>query len=178
MSLRRDDLLDRVLPGELAIVEEMPACDLIGAKWVKDRWMTNWGGSDLDLMNAPVMLSAEVLEQLNRICNEKQVPRDAFFDCFLQFLTGRLVDAALVIKDPRTGQDIGSQLVDVMNDEELSDKETRKFLFDVTKTWMGGRATSNWDKSLYQERLHYDASRVDTERLMLEAFSGELQKAK
>lgn len=171
MSLRRDDLIDRVLQGEIAILDAMPACDDIGAKWLKDRWVTNWGGADLEMVSAPVMLSEKVLEHLNRACAEKKVPRDAFFDCFLQFLTGRLVDAALVIKDPRTEKDIGTEILAVMNDEELNDSEAREFLFDTAKEWMGRRATGHWGKSIYRDRLYYVKTRVELEQLMFEEFS-------
>lgn len=153
------------------MLEAMPPCDAVGAKWIKDRWVTNWGGTDLEMVSAPVMLSDETLDHLNRSCAEKKVPRDAFFDCFLQFLTGRLADAALVIKDPRTKRDIGAQIVSVMHDDDLTDSEAKGFLFDIAKEWMGGRATGHWGKSMYQDRLCYDQSRVESEQLMFEEFS-------
>lgn len=176
ISLRRDDLIDRVLPGELSLLETIPPCDAVGSKWVKDRWITMWSASDVEMATAPVMLSELVLSRLNQTCIEKNIPRDAFFDCFLEYLTGRFVDPALVIKDPRTERDLGSQVAALMTDDELGEREIQRELFDVASGWMEGRKVLVWSTSLYQERLSYSAERVETERLMLELFVEDATK--
>ncbi len=160
MSLRRDDLIDRVLPGEFSLLESIPPCDTVGSKWVKDRWVTMWSATDVEMANAPVMLSELVLNRLNQTCIEKNIPRDAFFGCFLEYMTGRLVDPALVIKDPRTERDLGSQVAALMLDDELGDRDIQRELFDVASEWIRGRkvpihTTKHWpikSVSVYPDR--------------------------
>lgn len=171
MSLRRDDLLNRLIPEEIAIAANIPTCDAIGSRWLKDRWVTMWSSGDFELMTAPVLLSDEVLASLNDVCANKGIPRDAFIDCFLEFLTSRLIDPALVIKNPRTEQDIGSQVAEIMTDDDISNHEARAFLFDIASDWIKGRNPASWNKSLYEIRLSYNAEKVETERSMLEVFA-------
>ncbi len=170
MSLRRDDLLNRLLPAEIAILANISPCDAIGARWLKDRWVTMWSSSDFELVSVPLLLSSEVVQNLNAICTDKGVPRDAFLDCFLNFLTGRLVDPALVLKDPRTQRDLCAQVAEIMADGDNSDKETTKFVFEVASDWTKSRALSAWDKGFYAKQLSYNTERVEQDRAMLEAF--------
>jgi hypothetical protein len=178
MSLRRDDLIDRLLPGELSLLETMPPCDPVGSKWVKDRWTTMWNVTDVEMVNAPVMLSDSVLIQLNQTCMNKNIPRDAFFDCFVEYLTGRLIEPALVIKDPRTGRDLGSQVAALMMDDDLSDMDIQRELFAVASDWIKTRNVSAWISPLYQERLSYSVERVETDRLILEHFAEGAKKSR
>jgi hypothetical protein len=170
MSLRRDDLLNRLLSAEIAILADMPPCDAVGSRWLKDRWVTMWSAGDFELMNVPVVLSEDVVTSLNATCADKGVPRDAFLDCFLQFLTARLLDPALVIKDPRTERDLGSQVSAIQTDDDSTDSEVKEFLFETASEWSKGRALATWDKGFYAKQLGYDADRVEKEQLMLEAF--------
>jgi hypothetical protein len=170
MSLRRDDLLNRLLPAEIAILENISPCDAIGARWIKDRWVTMWSSSDFELVTVPVLLASDVVQSLNTTCAEKAVPRDAFLDCFLTFLTGRLVDAALVLKDPRTEADLGAQVAEVMTNDDNSDKDAKEFVFETASDWMKKRALLAWSKGFYEKQLSYDVTRVEQERSMLEAF--------
>ena len=170
MSLRRDDLLNRLLPAEIAILASIPPCDTIGARWLKDRWVTMWSSSDFELMTAPVLLDSEVVQSLNATCAAKRIPRDAFLDCFLHFLTGRLVDTALVLKDPRTQHDLGAQVAEIMTDEDNSDREVKDDLFDTASQWMKKRELWAWNKGFYAMQLSYGAARMEQERLRLEAF--------
>ena len=170
MSLRRDDLLNRLLPAEIAILANIPSCDAIGARWLKDRWVTMWSSSDFELVSVPVLLASDVVQSLNATCAEKTVPRDAVLDCFLNFLTGRLVDAALVLKDPRTEADLGAQVAEIMTDDDNSDKDAKEFVFETVSDWTKKRALSAWSKGFYETQLSYDAARVEQERSMLEAF--------
>ena len=170
MSLRRDGLLNRLLPSEIAILEGIPPCDSVGTRWLKDRWVTMWGASDLDLTSVPVALSEDVVSKLNTVCTSKGIPRDAFLDCFLEFLSGRLVDPALVIKDPRTERDLASQIAEIVTDDEMDDSDARAYLLDIAVGWMKGRNLTAWDRSLYEKRLSYDAKKVEDEQLLLEAL--------
>lgn len=170
MSLRRDDLLNRLLPAEIDILANISSCDAIGARWLKDRWVTMWSSSDFELVSVPVLLTSEAVQRLNTICAEKGIPRDAFLDCLLNFLTGRLVDAALVLKDPRTESDLGAQVAEIMTDADNSDKEAKEFVFETASEWTKKRALSAWSKDFYEKQLSYNAARVEQERLMLEAF--------
>lgn len=178
MSLRRDGFITRVLPEEIKLLNEIDPCDAVGAKWLKDRWVTMWGTRDIELINAPVMLSDDVLNSLNQTCAEKNVPRDAFVDCFLVFLTGRLIDAAVVIKDPRTDRDLASQVVAVRNEEDIDDNELGLQLLDATNDWAKKRNTALWGKALYRERLVWNAEKVEVELEILELFTDEHQKTK
>ncbi|MCX7169765.1 MAG: hypothetical protein NTY41_05575 [Proteobacteria bacterium] len=173
MSLRRDDLLNRILPGEIEILAAIPACDAAGSRWIKQRWVTmrEWGTGDLELVNVPVLLLSDVVDNLNTICAEKGVPRDAFLDCFLQYLTTRLHDTALVIKNPRTSLDLGSQIAAVMMDEDIDKRTVKEHLFEVASDWIQGRSLDTWSGDFYSTRLSYDAARVEEEQLMLEAFA-------
>ena len=176
MSLRRDDLIDRLLPGELFLLEAIPPCDTVGARWLKDRWVTMWRVTDADMINAPVMLSESALGRLNQACADKNVPRDAFFDCFIEYLTGRLVDPALVIKDPRSERDLESQVAAVMMDDELGDTDIQRELFSIASEWEKTRNITNWAPSFYQKRLSYSVERVETDRLVLEMFAEDTKK--
>lgn len=178
MSLRRDDLIDRVLPDELELLEAIAPCDTVGSKWLKDRWVTMWSVTDVKLTNAPLMLSEPVLKRLNQACTEKSIPRDAFFDCFLEFLTGRLVDPSLVIRAPRTERDLGSQVAALMTDNELNDRDIQWQLFDVATDWLKGRKVALWNEALYQCRLSYSTERVETDRLTLELFLEDTKKSR
>lgn len=170
MSLRRDDLLNRLLPPEIAILANISSCDAIGARWLKDRWVTMWSSSDFELVSMPILLASDVVQRLNATCAEKGVPRDAFLDCFLNFLTGRLVDPALVLKDPRTEADLGGQVAEILTDDDNSDKEAKEFIFEIASDWTKKRALSAWAKGFYEKQLSYDAARVEQERSMLETF--------
>lgn len=177
MSLRRDDLIDRVLPGELALLEKIPPCDMVGARWVKDRWVTMWNVTDVEIANATVMLSEPVLSRLNQACIDKNIPRDAFFDSFLEYLTGRLIDPALVIKDPRSDRDLGSQVAELMMDDEFGDADIKRELLNVATDWIKGRKISLWNESMYKQRLSYSAETVEIERAMLELFVEDAKKS-
>jgi hypothetical protein len=170
ISLRRDDFLSRLLPGELARLADVPACDAEGARWLKDRWATSWSSYDYEIISVPVLLSEEPLQLLNSICADKQIPRDAFLDCFLEFLTARIADAALVLRDPRASDDLGSQVADIVSNDEASDQEAEGWLLSVATEWYSQRNPAAWAVDFYQARLRYDAKRVEDERFALESI--------
>jgi len=170
MSFRRDEVIDRVLPIELAILGEMPPCDEVGSRWLKGRWVTMWRSTDVVIANAPVMLSEPVLNQLNQTCIEKGIPRDAFFDCVLEFLTVRFYEPALVIKDPRTNKDLVSRVVALIADDDLDDRDAERALFEEASDLIKERNVSCLTPSFYQNRLSYNTERVEEQLLIFQSL--------
>jgi hypothetical protein len=171
MSLRRDDLLSRLLPPEISIADKLEPCDPVGARWLKDRWVTMWNPGDSELVAVPVLLEDDVLDKLNELCTSKNIPRDAFIDCAIEFWTSRLYDAALVIKNPRGESDIASRVAEIMMDDDLPDSQVKQYLFEIASDWIKGRNLSAWDQSTYEKRLSYSAQKVESEILMLQLFT-------
>jgi hypothetical protein len=174
-SLRRDDLLDRVLPEELQRLGTMTACDAAGAHWVRANWVTTWAEGDAELHPVPVMLSDEVLEQMNSTCADKGVPRDAFFDCVLTYLTQRLYEAVIVIKRPRTTRDLVSRMHDVLHEEDVdgyepTNRDQKQWILDGVEKWDQERTLAALSDSFYSDRLSYTEERIRTERELLEAL--------
>lgn len=127
--LRRDAYLSHVLPTETNILEQLPQnCDE-AHQWLKNRWFGQHGLLRKDATEfVSVMLDKPLVDRLNLVCNDRRIPRDAFFHCMLMFLTERLYEAALVIKDPRTSLDTFWQVAEVChfaqdleNDEQSED---------------------------------------------------------
>lgn len=174
-SLRRDDLLDRVLPEELQQLGAIAACDAAGAHWVRANWVTAWALDDAELQPIPVMLCDDVLKQLNATCADKGVPRDAFFDCVLTYLTQRLYEAVIVIKRPRVTRDLVSRMHDVLHEQavdgyEPTNSEQQQWIVDEVEEWDKGRNLAALSDSFYSDRLSYSEERIRTEREMLEAL--------
>jgi len=163
-SLRRDDLLNRTLPGEIAQLEAISGCDDEGERWLKNTWLDHCISANDVLQAAPLILSPDVLERMNAACEIKRVPRDAFIDCALSFLTTRLYEAVLVIKNPRTTLDIAHQLIEVLSDEDYSSEATH-WLRQTAEGWCENRNFAAMDADYYRSRLSYDKARVETERL-------------
>lgn len=168
-SLRRDDFLDRSLPGEIALLNKIPACDEVGALWLKHAWVRHWSSSDTDLQPVPLLLSDDVINKLNSVCAKKAVPRDAFFDCALAFLSARLYEAVIVIKDPRTNADLISQLSRVYNDprDELTIADRERFVAETVEEWQARRDLVPFTDDFYRTRLSYDEAKVDAEKMRL-----------
>lgn len=165
-SLRRDDLLNRALPGEIAQLEAIPACDDEGERWLKNTWLDHCISADDSLQTVPLILNPEVLTRMNAACDAKRVTRDAFLDCALTFLTTRLDEAVIVIKNPRTTDDIAHQLVDVLRDADGSSKDRDRWLLDRVGGWGKQRSFVAMDADYCRNRLSYDKGRVDSERLL------------
>ncbi len=164
-SLRRDDLLNRTLPGEIAQLEAIQACDDEGERWIKNTWLDHCISANDVLQTAPLILSPDVLERMNAACEAKRVPRDAFLDCALSFLTTRLYEAVIVIKDPRTTLDIAHQLVGVLSDADCEPDDRDRWLRETAEGWGEKRNFVAMDADYYRSRLSYDKARVDSERL-------------
>ena len=164
-SLRRDDLLNRTLPGEIAQLEAIPACDDDGERWLKNTWLDHCISDNDVLQTAPLILTPDVLERMNAVCEAKRVPRDAFLDCALEFLTTRLYEAVIVIKDPRTSKDLVSQVIPTLADPDPSPEERGLWLQETVEEWGDKRSFVAMDADYYRRRLSYDKARVDTERM-------------
>jgi hypothetical protein len=169
-SMRRDDFLNRVLPGEIALLAALPPCDEEGEAWLRKTWIDHWSTKDTALTTVPLALSDEVLVSLSATCEAKRVPRDAFFDAALAYLTARLYEAVVVIKNPRTDKDIAGQLVDIHmgGEEDLSEADRDRFSLDAVNEWKDGRYLIPLADNFYKTRLSYDKARVDQERSILE----------
>ncbi len=169
LFLRRDAYLNHVLPGELSILEDMPPCDEAGRSWLKQSWMGK-GGLLRDKETTPVAvtLDQDVLARLNKACDDKCVPRDAFFNCVLDFITTRLYEPAVVIKNPRTGKDVASQLADLLTDEEMNENEVRFHLFEIAKEWGNARNITRLRRDYYRYQLYYNEARVNDEKEFLD----------
>ncbi len=165
-SLRLDDLLNRTLPDEIAQLEAIPACDDEGERWLKNTWLDHCISASDALQTAPLILSLDVLERMNAACEAKRVPRDAFLDCALSFLTKRLYEAVIVIKNPRTTLDIAHQLHAEISayDDALDDDDLRE-LGQLALDWFENRGFPTSD--YYRNRLSYDKARVDSDRMLL-----------
>lgn len=170
--MRRDDFLDRVLPGEITLLKKIAPCDIEGERWLKKTWIDHGCSKDTELRPVPILMSNAVIEQLNTVCMEKRVPRDAFIDCALSFFIERLYEAVIVIKNPRTTRDLVGQIADVLNDsrEEVGNAEQQRFIAETVQEWWGRRNLEPLSDDFYKMRLSFDAARVTEEQAMLEAL--------
>lgn len=130
--LRRDAYLSHVLTGETKIIEQLPQNCEEAHQWLKNRWFGQYGRLRKDVTEfVSVMLDKPLVDRLNQACNDRRIPRDAFIHCMLMFLTERLYEAALVIKDPRTARDAFWQVAEVCHvaqdeeDDEQDDDDIR-----------------------------------------------------
>jgi hypothetical protein len=96
LKLRRDPYVNSTLPAETDALELLPASDLEGAKHARAL-------ATLDGERTRITLSLDdaVAERLTKVCAEKNIPRNAFFDAFIWFLCVRLIGPALIIANPR-----------------------------------------------------------------------------
>lgn len=168
--MRRDDFLNRVLPAEISVMGQIAPCDGVGEKWLKRNWLDRNGREDSDLQPVSLMLSDEVLNTLNGVCIEKRVPRDAFIDSALTYLTERLYEAALVIKNPRNTRDLVGRVADVLNDprEEIDDRTRNQFVLEAVNEWADERQLHPFSDDFYGQNLSFDQSRVSEERMIME----------
>lgn len=112
--LRRNAYLNHVLPREITIMEHLPQNSEDAHQWLKNRWFGQHGLLRKDVTEfVSVMLDKLLIDRLNQVCNDRRIPRDAFFHCMLMFLTERLYEAALVIKDPRSTKDTFWQVAEI-----------------------------------------------------------------
>ena len=131
--LRRDAYLNHILPEEVSILEQLPPNNEEAHQWLKNTWFGEHGQLRADTTDfVSVMLDNPLLKNLNQSCVARNIPRDAFFHCVLMFITERLYEAALVIKNPRTKQDTFLGVAQACNaaqddeDEELDEEQIRE----------------------------------------------------
>jgi hypothetical protein len=86
------------------------------------------------------MLYKPLVEHINKACKDRLIPRDAFIHCMLMFLTERLYEAAIVIKDPRTTKDAFWKVAEVCHfsqddeNDELDEDDMRHELLIICQT--------------------------------------------
>ena len=172
-SLRRDDFLDRALPGEIDLLKKIAPCDGEGERWLKRNWVDQGGSGDTELRPIPILLSVGVLDAMNNVCEEKKIPRDAFFDCALRYFVERLYEAVVVIKNPRTGRDLVSKIADQINDrrEEITKKDEEAFVVETVNEWADTRKLEYFSDDYYQSNLSIDAAKVQEHNNLLELAS-------
>lgn len=133
--LRRDAYLNHILPGEIQILEQLPPNNDAAHQWLKSRWFGQHGQLRTDVTDfVSAMLDKPLIERLNQACDERNIPRDAFVHCVLMFLTERLIEAVLVIKNPRTTSDTFSKVAEVcyaVQDDEDDERGEDETLFDT-----------------------------------------------
>lgn len=177
-SLRRDDFLSRVLPGEIEFLKKIAPCDGEGERWLKRNWIDHGSSDDTEMRPIPILLSDEVLEAMNSACEEKKVPRDAFFDCALRYFVQRLYEAVVVIKNPRTSRDLVSQIAYQFNDkrEEITEKDAEAFIVDTVKEWANPRRLEYFSDNYYQHNLSIDTAKVQEHNFLLELASTRISE--
>ena len=166
-SMRRDDFLNRALPAEIEILGAITPCDATGESWLKRNWLDESESQDIELQAVSLNLSESVLTSLNKVCKEKRIPRDAFIDCALTYLTTRLYEAAIVIKNPRTNQDLASDIASTYVTEDIDDETSDQWIVEAANKWAGKRNLAAFKDDYYKERLSFDKTRVEERNFLL-----------
>lgn len=178
MFLRRDSYLNHVLPQEIDLLAEMPPNDEEGYQWLKKTWIGKYGLlQQEEVVQVAINLDSAVIDKLNQTCESRLVPRDAFFNCFLQFVTRRLFQAAVVIKDLRTNKDVASKIIEVLADDEIDDGDKSGDIFNIACSTFNERDMEVNDRGFYNSRLHYTRERVESDKLMIESLLDAGEKA-
>lgn len=118
LLIKRDAFISRVIEVELTLLKDISPCDDIGAKWLKENWIlrTYLDRPDTEMESVAIALSKEVINSLNSVCEDKQIPRDAFFNLMLEFLSLRILDAAWTIKELRGNRDFIGQMSELLKE--------------------------------------------------------------
>ena len=174
-SLRRDDFLNRVLPAEIELLNQIPPCDDAGERWLKRTWVDMSSNNDIELIAAPVLLSDEVVSNMNEACQRTRVPRDAFLDCAIIFLAARLRESVLVLIEPRRKDDIAARLAEISRTYgDTTDSDIKEAVYHEFREWSDYGDVDRFNPSLYKARLSFDKARVDEEKEQL-AFHRNLE---
>ncbi len=170
-SIRRDDFLNRALPDELALLKRISPCDEVGERWLKGNWVLRDRDLDHQLQAVPMLLSDTVISELNEVCAEKRIPRDAFLDSALSYFTARLHEAVIVIRKPRTKADLIARIAETLNNEseELDEKEIEQFILEDARNSVTPWKLERFSENFYSESLSINAARVE-----FESFIGEI----
>ena len=156
--LRRDAYLSHVLPGEIEIIEQLPQNCEEAHQWLKNRWFGQYGRLRKDVTEfVSVMLDKPLVDRLNEACNDRRIPRDAFIHCMLMFLTERLYEAALVIKDPRTVSDTHWKVAEACNDaqDDEDDEQDKDDIQDNLKSELLAIGLTTRQRNLEPLRADY-----------------------
>jgi len=151
LKLRRDSYLNGRLPAEIDAIERLPASDAEGAKHA--RLLASLGEEST---RVTLSLDDATAERLTKVCTEKNISRNAFFDAFIRFLCVRLLEPALVIANPR--KSLGRS-------REDTEKEIRSIL--VAEKW---EIESALDPDYYRD-LVWTKERLDQGRALWEEIS-------
>lgn len=161
---KRDAFLNNVLRQELIYLQEIAPCDDEGAKWLKENWRTHtslltsdeseyldipistFEKPDNSTENTAISLSEEIIQTLNKVCEEKKIPRDAFFNLMLEFVSLRILDSARIFKNPRDNRDLIGQMSELL--KEAADKLPE----DLSETDYNNTITE-WRNELAKEYL-------------------------
>jgi len=177
LSLKRDDFLDRVIDIELDNFEKITKCDDVGSAWLEKNWIyynTPFACQYYDVIPVSVNLSESLIKSIQAISTDKKVPRDAFLDLAIQFVSIRILEPAKIIKNPRIDTDIYSRTIRVLGDDDidlLSDDAIEDIL-SVNKEWLAKnrRLISLMENNIYA-KLSITQADVEQQRNIQEAFN-------
>jgi hypothetical protein len=96
LGLRRDAYLNNILPGEIALVEHLPANSELAELHASDLL------TDTRQKKVAIRLNSRIVARLNKACAAKRIPRDAFCASFLRHVVRNLQFAADVLENPRS----------------------------------------------------------------------------
>lgn len=82
IGLRRDTYLNKLLPGEVKLLQELPVNSERAAKYVR---LTSQSGEE-QKTRFSLKLDSALVDQVTDLCRRKGIPRDLFIERFLDFL--------------------------------------------------------------------------------------------
>jgi len=147
LKLRRDSYLNGCLPAEIDMIELLPSSDAEGAKHARARALASLDGEST---RVTLSLDDATAVRLTKVCTEKNISRNAFFDAFFWFLCVRLLEPALVIANPR--KSLGRS-------REDTEKEIRSIL--VAEKWeIEGALNPDYYRDLIWTKERLDQGRA------------------
>ena len=100
IGIRRDAYLNRVLPGEVSLLKDLPANTAVGRKLLRLAVAVRTESQ----RKVNLRLDARLVDHLNGACREKGIPRDVFFDEFLSHANEALGKALVYLENPSGGE--------------------------------------------------------------------------
>lgn len=88
LQLRRDRFLSNVLPEEIHSLSMIAANTEKGGRYLREHsgLSSSWEIDGVTLVKINLNLDKKVVQDMNKVCTEKKVPRDVFMNNFLRFL--------------------------------------------------------------------------------------------
>lgn len=88
LQLRRDRFLSNVLPDEIHSLSMIAANSEKGGRYLRENsgLSSVWEIDGVSPVKVNLNLDKEIVQDMNTVCNEKNVPRDVFMNDFLRFL--------------------------------------------------------------------------------------------